>query len=60
MEMMNKNFSIQKLLDIGTELGAITEAHMYKNDFITIEGKTAEGKKFSLTLHIEEDKNDGN
>lgn len=58
--MINQNFVFHKLLDIGAEMGAITAAHMYNNDFITIEGVTAEGKKFSLTLHIEEEKNDGN
>lgn len=55
---MSEHF--QKMIEIGTKLGAITDAHMYHNDFITIEGKTAEGKEFSLSLHIEEEKNDGN
>ena len=55
---MTENF--QKLIEIGTNLGCITNAHLYHNDFITIEGKTAEGKEFSLSLHIKEEKNDGN
>lgn len=54
---MSEHF--KKMIEIGTKLGAITDAHMYHNDFTTIEGITAEGKKFILTLHIEEDKNDG-
>lgn len=49
----------QKLIEIGIALGTITGAHMYDNDFITIEGVAHEGKKFSLTLHIkEENEND--
>jgi hypothetical protein len=49
----------QKLMDIGITLGTVTAAHMYDNDFITIEGVAHEGKKFSLTLHImEEEKKD--
>lgn len=50
----------QKLMKIGCKIGTITNAHLYDNDFITIEGVNAEGKKFSLNLHItEEEKNDG-
>lgn len=50
----------QKLLNIGLKLGTVTNAHLYDNDFITIEGVTAEGKKFSLNLHItEEEKENG-
>lgn len=51
----------QKLMDIGITLGNVTSAHLYDNDFITIEGVAREGKKFSITLHIkEEEKEDGN
>ena len=52
--------TLQKLIEIGTTVGNITDVHLYNNDFITIEGVTAEGKKFSLNLHIMEEKNDGN
>lgn len=50
----------QELVEIGRSIGDLTCAHMYDNDFISIEGKTKEGKKFSLSLHIteEENKND--
>lgn len=46
---------LQKLIDIGTTLGKITGVHMYDNDFINIEGVAHEGKKFTLTLHLEEE-----
>ena len=45
----------QKLLNIGLKIGEVTTAHLYDNDFITIEGVTTEGKKFSLNLHITEE-----
>ena len=49
----------QKLMNIGLKIGEVTTAHLYDNDFITIEGVTAEGKKFSITLHVtEEEKED--
>ena len=51
---------LQKLIEIGTTVGNITDVHLYNNDFINIEGMTADGKKFSLSLHIREEKNDGN
>lgn len=48
----------QKLIEIGIMLGTINGAHLYDNDFITIEGVAHEGKKFSLTLNIKEEKED--
>lgn len=50
----------QELVEIGRSIGDVTSAHLYDNDFISIDGKTKEGKKFSFTLHIteEENKND--
>lgn len=51
----------QKLMNIGLKLGEVTAAHLYDNDFITIEGLNTEGKKFSITLHVveEEPENEG-
>ena len=46
----------QKLFDIGVKLGNITDAHMYDGEFINIEGMTYEGKKFTISLHIKEEK----
>lgn len=45
----------QKLIEIAFALGEITDAHMYDNDFITIDGVAHEGKKFSLTLHMKKE-----
>lgn len=51
----------QKLVEVGTTTGTVTSAHMYENNFISIEGVDHDGKEFSLSLHIkEEEKNDGN
>lgn len=47
----------QKLMNIGLKIGNVTTAHLYDNDFITIEGVTTEGKKFSITLHVMEEEN---
>lgn len=49
----------QKLMDIGLKLGTVTAAHMYDDDYMNIEGVSHEGKQFSLSLHIKEEKNDG-
>lgn len=45
----------QKLMNIGLKIGEVTTAHLYDNDFITIEGVTPEGKKFSIALHVKEE-----
>lgn len=47
----------QELVEIGRSIGDVTSAHLYDNDFISIEGKTKEGKRFSLTLNITEEVN---
>ena len=33
---------------------------MYESGFMTIEGKTEEGKNFKITMSIKEEENDGN
>ena len=43
------------LIHIGKCVGAVTSATMYNEDFMTVEGKTEDGKKFSVTLHIKEE-----
>lgn len=48
---------LQMLIVVGNTLGTITAAHLYDNDFISIEGVTFEGKEFSVSMHIKEEKN---
>ena len=50
----------QKLMEVGVKVGTVTAAHLYDSGFISIEGMSHEGNKFTLSLHIEEEKNDGN
>ena len=47
----------RKLMEISTNVGSITSAHLYDSEFISIEGVTTDGKKFSLSLHIKEEEN---
>ena len=54
---MMKNFV--KLLAVAAEAGTVTSAMLYKSGFITIDGKTEEGKDFSITMSIKEEENDG-
>lgn len=51
---------LQKLIEVSATVGNITDVHLYNNDFINIEGVTADGKKFSLSLHMREEEKDGN
>lgn len=45
----------EKLIYIGKCLGAITSANLYNEGFMTVEGETEDGRKFSVTLCIKEE-----
>jgi hypothetical protein len=47
-------------MDLAERIGTISEAHLYSADFITIDGATHNGKKFSVTLSMKEEENNGN
>ena len=52
----NQVFGIfERLQDIAAMIGAVTEAHMYNNEFMVIEGKVADGRKFRVSLAIEKE-----
>ena len=36
----------------------VSKAMMYNDGFMTVEGETKDGKKYSVTLNIEEDNED--
>ena len=49
------------LLGIAKGIGPVTDAHLYGNDFISIEGKDNAGHKFTLNLSIKkEEEENGN
>lgn len=52
--------TFSKLMAVGLECGTVTAAKMYDHGFMTIDGKTNDGKKFSITLSIKEEETDGN
>ena len=41
--------------DIAAMIGEVTEAHMYHNDLMVIEGKKVDGRKFRVSLSIEKE-----
>lgn len=45
----------EALLHLAGGVGAVSNAMMYDHGFMTVDGKTAEGKKFSVTLSIKEE-----
>lgn len=49
-----------RLIGLCNEVGTVTSAMMYDNGFITIDGKTNDGKKFSITMSVMEEDKDGN
>lgn len=51
---------LQKLIELGSTVGKVTEVHMYDEKFLTVEGKSFEGARFTLTMRIKEEEKDGN
>ena len=52
--MSNADILVE-MIRLADQFGCIEDAHLYHNDFITIEGKIKSGKKFSLSLSVKED-----
>ena len=46
------------MIDLASMVGTVIGVHMYSNNFVTVEGKTEDGKPFSVTLHIKEEEKD--
>lgn len=51
---------IHCLIDVGLMVGTVDGIHYYSKDFMTIDGTTKDGKKFSITLRVEEEEKNGN
>ncbi len=48
----------KKLVEVAIDVGSITEANMYEDGFMRVEGKTSDGKSFSLSLVVKEEQKD--
>ncbi len=57
---MNITLMLHQLIDIGNQMGDVDSVHMYDTSFMSVEGKTTEGKKFTLTIQVKEEENNGN
>ena len=51
--------SFVALISIAVDAGTVTQAMMYESGFVTIEGKTHDGKNFSITMNVKEEETDG-
>lgn len=54
------NTILSYLLEFSDRIGIVDEMHCYDNSWLTVEGRTRGGMKFSVTLRIEEENKDGN
>ena len=55
--------TLRLCMDLAEKIGAVSEAHLYSGEFITVDGITHhDGKPFTITMNlkIEEDNTDGN
>lgn len=41
-----------KLIGLGNEIGTVTSANMYDHGFMSVDGVTVNGRKFSITLSV--------
>lgn len=48
----------EALLHLAGGIGKVSNAMMYENGFMTVDGKTAEGKKYAVTLSIKEEEDE--
>ena len=54
------NTILKDLLEFADRMGVVDSMNCYDNGYMTVDGKTHDGKKFSITLHFEEEEKDGN
>ena len=57
--MSNADIFVE-MVRLAEQIGEIEDAHMFPTDYLTVCGKTKDGKKFNLTVSIMEEKKDGN
>lgn len=46
---------LRNLVMVGDYIGIVVSAMMYESGFMTVDGKTKDGKKFTITLSIKEE-----
>lgn len=51
-------FVLKDLMDISHVLGEITSVNMYDPSFISVKGKTKDGKEFELNFFIKKENKD--
>lgn len=55
--MSNADIMVE-MVRLAEQIGKVKAAHMYSNDYISIDGKTKDGKSFNMNLTMEEEKKD--
>lgn len=48
----------EQMVITAKDVGTVKAANMYNDGFMTVEGETKDGKKFSLTLCVKEEEKD--
>lgn len=56
--MRNADMMVE-MIRLCDQYGEVLESHLYDNDYLTVKGKTKDGKEFSLSLIVnKEEKKD--
>lgn len=57
--MSNADMLVE-MIRLSEQFGWVTEGHLYRSGYCHVEGETKDGKEFSLSLNMKEEKKDGN
>ena len=52
--MSNADIFVE-MIRLAEQIGNVEAANMYRNDYMTIDGETKDGKKFNLNLSLREE-----
>ena len=55
--MSNADMFVE-MIRLAEQFGKIEDAHMYHNNYLSIDGKTKDGKDFNLNMSVREEKKD--
>lgn len=53
-----RDMILVKMIGLAKEVGTVTSAMWYDDDYLTVDGTTEDGKKFSLNLSVKGEKKD--
>lgn len=57
--MSNADIMVE-VIRLAEQIGNVEDAHLYPNDYISVDGKTRDGKVFYINVSLREGEKNGN